>query len=131
MNPYKPDNYNSLSPYLIVDGAQKLVDLLKNIFNATELRRFDRDNGKIGHVELRLDDSIIMISDSTEDYPANKTMLHVYVVDVFKTFETAIQSGCEMIEQPVNKPGDPDTRASFFDFAGNYWAVGTQTNHES
>ena len=64
MNPYKPEDYNSLSPYLIVEDAHKLVDLLKTIFSATELRKFDREDGKIAHVELKLDDSIVMISSS-------------------------------------------------------------------
>lgn len=125
---YKPDNYNSLSPYLIVDNAQKLVDLVQIIFNANQLRRFDRDNGKIAHCELQIDDTVIMISDSLENYPANKTMLHIYVPDVFKTFDIAIENGCEIVEKPVNKQGDPDTRGGFIDFAGNYWAVCTQTN---
>lgn len=128
MKTYKPDNYNSLSPYLIVDDAQKLVNLLTKIFDAKTLRRFDRQEGKIAHIELKLDDSIIMISESTENYGANKTMLHIYVPDVFKTFDKAIDNGCEIIERPVNKQGDPDTRGSFFDSAGNYWAVSTQTN---
>jgi PhnB protein len=126
--PYKPENYNSLSPYLIVNNAEKLVDLMKIIFNANELRRFDRDNGKIAHCELQIDDTVIMISDSLENYPANKTMLHIYVPDVFKTFDIAIENGCEIVDKPVNKPGDPDTRGAFMDFAGNYWAVSTQTN---
>ncbi len=82
MTTYKPDNYNSLSPYLIVDNAHKLVDLLKVIFNATELRRFDHDNATIAHIELKLDDTIIMISNSTDNYPANTTM-HIYM---FLTF---------------------------------------------
>ncbi len=125
---YKPKNYNSLSPYLIVDNAQKLVDLLKTIFDATEVRRFDRDNGKIAHMELRFDDTVLMISDSLENYPANKTMLHIYVPAVFKTFDKAIENGFVLIEKPVNKQGDPDTRGSFYDCAGNYWAVSTQTN---
>jgi len=125
---YKPDNYNSLSPYLIVDNAKKLVDLLKAIFGATELRRFDRDNGKIAHMELRFDDTVLMISDSLENYPANKTMLHIYVPDVFKTFDNVIENGRVLIERPVNKQGDPDTRGSFYDLAGNYWAMSTQTN---
>jgi len=125
---YKPKNYNSLSPYLIVDNAQKMVDLLKTIFDATEVRRFDRDNGKIVHMELRFDDTVLMISDSLENYPANKTMLHIYVPAVFKTFDKAIENGCVLIEKPVNKQGDPDTRGSFYDCAGNYWAVSTQTN---
>lgn len=128
MKSYKPDNYNSLSPYLIVDNAQKLVDLLTVIFDAKILRRFNHENGKIAHIELQLDDTIIMISDSAENYGANKTMLHFYVSDVFKTFDKAIENGCEIIEKPINKQGDPDTRGSFYDFAGNYWAVSTQTN---
>lgn len=126
MKNYKPAQYNSLSPYLIVDNAQKLVDLLKTIFDATEQRRFDQPNGKIAHVELLLDDSIIMISDSTDTYSANKTMLHMYVPDVFKTFDLAIENGCEIIERPINKGDDPDTRGSFYDSAGNYWSVSTQ-----
>ena len=128
MKAYKPNNYNSLSPYLIVEDAQKLVDLLKIIFEATELRRFDHENGTIAHIELKLDDSILMISNSTETYPAHKTMLHYYVPDVLKTFDLAIKNGCEIIDQPVNKGDDPDTRGSFYDFAGNYWSVSTQTN---
>ncbi len=117
-----------MSPYLIVDDAQKLVDLLKTLFGATELRRFDHEDGTIAHIELLLDDSVLMVSNSTQNYPANTTMLHVYVADVYKTFDLAIENGCEIIEEPMNKEGDPDTRGSFYDFAGNYWAVSTQIN---
>ncbi|MEM9674717.1 MAG: VOC family protein [Bacteroidota bacterium] len=125
---YKPQHYSSLSPYLIVNDAKRLIDLLTAVFDATELRKFTRPDGKIAHVELKIDDSVIMISDSTDGYPANKTMLHLYVPDVFKTFDKAIENGCTIIEKPVNKDGDPDTRGSFYDFAGNYWAISTQMN---
>ena len=123
---FKPPGYNSVSPYLIVDGAQKMIDLLKGIFQARELRRYDGPNGTIMHVEVCIDDSIIMISDATADYPANEFLLHVYVPDVHATFNKAIELGCEVVERPVNKEGDPDTRGSFKDFSGNIWAVGTQ-----
>ena len=123
---YKPENYNSLSPYIIADDAKKLVAQLKTIFNAEEFRRFEREDGTIIHIELKLDDTIIMISNSTDAYPANKTMLHFYVPDVFATYERALQNECEPIEPPKNREGDPDTRGSFYDVAGNYWAVSTQ-----
>ncbi|WP_130734625.1 VOC family protein [Flavobacterium sp. J27] len=126
MNSYKPENYNSLSPYIIADNAHQLVDLLQIIFNATILRRFDNENGTIAHIELQIDDSILMLSNSTENYKANTTMLHVYVPNVFETFQKAIENGCQIIETPSNKEGDPDVRGSFYDFAGNYWAIGTQ-----
>jgi len=125
---FKPKDYNSLSPYLIADDAEKLADLLKTIFSARELRRFNHENGKIAHLELKIDDSILMLSNSTESYPANTTILHLYVPDVLKTFQLAIANGCEVMEQPINKDGDPDTRGSFLDFAGNYWSVSTQNN---
>jgi PhnB protein len=128
MAPYKPENYNSLSPYLIVDQAQKLVDLLTVIFDAKTLRRLEHKNGRIAHIELQIDDTVIMISDSTASYKASQAMLHVYVPDVFKTFDTAIKNGCVIIEKPTNEKGDPDTRGAFLDFAGNYWAVSTQTH---
>ena len=127
MKTYKPDNYNSLSPYLIVDDAQRLTDLLTVIFDTEVLRRFNHGNGKIAHIELQLDDSVLMMSNSTESYKAHKTMLYIYVPDVLKTFEKAITNGCGAIEKPINKPGDPDMRGSFYDFAGNYWSVSTQT----
>lgn len=128
MKPYKPINYNSLSAYIIADDAQKLIELITTLFHAKQLRRFDRDNGKIAHCELQIDDTVIMISDSLENYPANKTMLHLYVPDVFETFDLAIKNGCEIIDKPTNKNGDPDTRGAFYDSAGNYWAISTQTN---
>lgn len=126
MSSYKPENYNSLSPYLIVDDAEKLVDLLKIIFEAKELRRYDREDGSIMHIELLLDDSVVMISDSTEDYPAITAMLHIYVPNVHNTFDIAIKHDCMPLEQPANKDGDIDTRGAFMDYAGNYWAVSTQ-----
>jgi hypothetical protein len=61
---YKPANYNSVSPYLIVQGAQKMVDLLKELFGATVLRRYDHPDGTVLHMEMRLDDSVIMLADS-------------------------------------------------------------------
>lgn len=125
-NTFKPQNYNSLSPYLIADDANQLFDLLKIVFGAVERRKFLRDDGSIAHAELQIDDSIVMISNSSETYPANKTMLHLYVPDALATFRLAVQHGCKPIEEPTNKPGDPDRRGAFYDCAGNYWAVSTQ-----
>lgn len=123
---YKPENYTSLSPYLIVDEAEKLVKLLEVIFDAKVLRGFNHPDGRIAHTELLIDDSILMISSSTELYPAHKTMLHLYVPDVFQTFDLAIKNGCKVIDKPETKADDPDTRGSFYDFAGNYWSISSQ-----
>lgn len=70
-----------------------------------------------------------MISSSTDSYPAHKTMLHLYVPDVFKTFDIAIENGCEIIDKPADLADDPDIRGSFYDFAGNYWSISTQKSN--
>lgn len=128
MNSYKPEGYNAVSPYLIVDGAQKMVDFMKEVFGAEQLRTYYRDENEdaIMHTEMKIDDSVIMLADSTEDWSSNKTMLHVYVPDVNKTFQKAIDFGSKVLEEPVLREQDPDKRGMFEDFAGNQWAVGTQ-----
>jgi len=109
-----------------VNGAQKLIDLLKHIFNATELRRYGVPDGTIMHAEILIDDSVIMLGDSSEKFPPVPIVIHVYVADVEKTFKRVIEVGCEIIEEPKQREGDPDKRATFKDFAGNIWSIGTQ-----
>jgi PhnB protein len=125
---FKPAGYNSVSPYFIVEGAQKLMDLLSKIFNAKELRRYDMPDGTIMHAEMQIDDSVIMLGDSSERYPPITLVMHVYVPNVDEVFEKAIKSGCISVEEPKQKDGDPDRRGTFKDFAGNLWSIGTQVN---
>jgi PhnB protein len=125
---FKPQGYNSLSPYLIVDGAQQLIAFLQELFGAKELRRFNRPDGKVMHAEVQIDDSIIMLSDATENYAPATTILHLYVPDAETTYNKAISLGCTSIEAPSCREGDPDMRGTFSDFAGNMWSVGTQVN---
>ena len=127
-NSFKPESYNSVSPYFVVKDAQKLIEFLKQLFNATELRRYDNPDGTIMHVEVRIDDSVIMIGDSTANYPPNTHLMHVYVADVDATFRKALSLGCTAVDEPVQKEGDPDKRGMFSDFAGNSWAIGTQVS---
>ena len=126
MNQFKPTGYNSVSPYLIVQGAQRMIDMLKSIFDAKELRRYETPDGGIMHAEVQVDDSVIMLGDSNEHYPPNKLLLHVYVKNVDETFTKAIKAGCKSVEEPKQREGDPDKRGMFEDFSGNVWAVGTQ-----
>jgi PhnB protein len=123
---FKPTGYNSVSPYFIVSGAERMLDLLKKVFNAKELRKYTNTDGSIMHIELQIEDSVIMMGEASEKFPANQLTLHVYVPDSNEVFNKAIAAGCESIEKPSNRPGDPDMRGTFKDFAGNYWSVGTQ-----
>lgn len=125
-NGFKPVGYNSVSPYFIVDGAQKFIDLLSVIFDAKVLRRFDRPDGTIMHAEVQIDDSVIMLGDASDKFPPVQLVMHVYVPDVDAIFDKAVNAGCEVVGHPKQAEGDPDSRATFKDFAGNMWSVGTQ-----
>jgi uncharacterized glyoxalase superfamily protein PhnB len=116
---FKPTNYNSVSPYFIVNGAQKFIDLMKEIFDAKELRRYDMPDGTIMHAEILIDDSVIMLGDSSDKFSPVHLVIHVYVPNVDETFERAVHAGCEIVESPKEREGDPDRRATFKDFAGN------------
>lgn len=83
--PYKPNNYTTVSPYLIVNGANDTIEFLKRVFGAVELRRFLDDAGKVMHAEVRLDDTVVMIADGTEGWPPVPSHVHVYVADVEAT----------------------------------------------
>lgn len=125
---FKPKGYNSVSPYFIINEAQKFIDLVKAIFDAKELRRYERPDGTIMHAELQIDDSVIMLGSASEEYPAIKFCMHVYVPDSKAIYEKALSLGCEGLESPASKEGDPDIRGTFRDYAGNMWSVGTQLN---
>ncbi|NJK85321.1 MAG: VOC family protein, partial [Bacteroidales bacterium] len=100
---YKPQGYNSVSPYFIVHDAKKLTDLLVKVFNATEKRRYQRPDGSIVHMEMQIDDSVIMMSEATEQFPPIIQVVHVYVQDVDDVYRKALQQGCEGIEDPKER----------------------------
>lgn len=124
--PFKPAGYNSASPYFIVPEADRFVRLVKDLFNARELRRYDMPDGSIAHAELMLDDTVIMLGQASERFPAVPCVMHVYVPDVDAAYAKALALGCTSTEEPKEREGDPDRRASFKDYAGNWWSVGTQ-----
>jgi uncharacterized glyoxalase superfamily protein PhnB len=123
--PYKPEGYPSVSAYVMVDGAQRVIDFLKKTFEATELRRYDSPDGTILHAEVRIDDTVVMLSDGGGQFPAFPIWLHVYVPDVDATYRRALEAGGVSVQEPVQK-GDPDRRGGVKDPSGNTWWISTQ-----
>ena len=123
---YKPENYNSVSVYLMAERAQRVIDFLKQTFDAEPLRRFDAPDGRIVHAEVRVGDTVVMLSDANNAYPAFPVWLHVYVPDVDATYKKALAAGGVSAQEPTQKPGDPDRRGGVQDPAGNTWWISTQ-----
>lgn len=123
---YKPDGYNDVSAYLVVDGAAGTIDFLKRVFDTEELRAYRREDGSVMHAEVRLGDTVVMIADAVEGWPALPAHVHVYVPDVDATYRRATGAGAEPVQEPVQKD-DEDKRGGFRDAGGTTWWIGTRT----
>lgn len=122
---YKPDGYPSLAPYLVANGAPRLIDFLAEAFGAETTRRFDRDDGSVMHAEVQIDDTVVMLTDGTDDLPPFPAWLHVYVPDVDEAYRRALAAGATSVQAPEQK-GDPDRRCGVLGPAGNTWWIATQ-----
>jgi PhnB protein len=122
---YKPDYYNSVSPYLIVNNASQTIDFLKYVFGAEEIRRFAGELGRVQHAELRLDDSVIMLGDAVEGWPEVHAHIHIYVPDVDAAFQRALAAGAAAVQEPEQK-GDEDRRGGVRDASGTTWWIATR-----
>ena len=123
---WKPESYNSVSVYIVAENAQRILDFLKKAFDAESLRRFAAPDDKIMHAEVRINDTVVMIADASGGYPAFPAWLHVYVPDARATYKKALVAGGVSVQEPVQKPGDPDLRGGVKDPCGNTWWISTQ-----
>lgn len=121
---HKPEGYSTVSPYLIVDGASDTIGFLVRVLDAVELRRFAGDDGRVMHAEVRIDDSVVMISDGEGRAPV-ASHVHVYVPDVDATFERALAEGASSVQEPA-KGQDPDKRGGVMDPGGTTWWFATR-----
>jgi PhnB protein len=124
---WKPKSYNSVSPYLIVEGAGATIDFVIAAFDAVELRRFPspEDSSKIMHAEVRIDDTVVMIADRPAEWPAVPAHVHVYVADVDATYELALAAGATAVQEPI-KQQDDDKRGGVRDAGGTTWWISTK-----
>ena len=125
INSYKPNEFNSVAPYLIVDGANRTIDFLIQTFDAVQLRHFTDADGKIRHAEVRIDDSVIMLADKAEEWQPMPSYVHIYVPDVEATYRRALDAGAESVQVPMKKD-DPDKRGGVKDAGGTTWWIATQ-----
>lgn len=128
----KPDGYHSVTPYLIVNGADRALDFYKKAFGATEVMRMTQPDGKIGHAEIRIGDSVVMMADefpergirSPESYGGSPISLLVYVDDVDSLFPQAIAEGGKELS-PVRDQFYGDRSGILQDPFGHTWSIAT------
>lgn len=121
-----PEGYHTVTPYLTVDGAAKLLDFVKRTFDAEELFRMETPDGKIGHAEVRIGDSVVMLADaSTSDQGQPMPgLLNVYVEDADATYRRALDAGATSVREPADQFYG-DRSGGVRDACGNQWWIAT------
>jgi uncharacterized glyoxalase superfamily protein PhnB len=121
-----PEGYHSVTPYLLVDDAQGLIEFVKSVFGAEETLRMPAPGGKVGHAEVRIGDSLVMLADAAasetgKPFPA---MVMVYVEDTDKTYRRALEAGAASLREPADQFYG-DRSSAVRDRFGNDWWIHT------
>jgi PhnB protein len=127
-----PEGYHTVTPYLAVDDASAAIEFYKQAFGATERMRMPAPNGKIGHAELQIGDSLIMLSDpfpqSTTRPPkelgGTTSGVFLYVEDVDAAFQHAVAAGGTVAMEPADMFWG-DRFGSLIDPFGHHWSLAT------
>jgi PhnB protein len=127
-----PDGYHAITPYLIIKGAANAIDYYKRAFGAVELMRVPGPDGKIGHAEIRIGDSTVMLADehaelnqrSPQSLGGTPVSLLVYVERVDEVFKRAVTSGAKEL-RPVKDQFYGDRSGTLQDPFGHTWTVAT------
>jgi PhnB protein len=127
-----PEGYPQVMPYLTVDGASAAIDFYTTVFGAKERLRMPAPEGKVGHAELEIGDSVVMLADAFADM-GNQTpaalggtpvTVMVYVADVDAVFDRALKAGATE-ERKVENQFYGDRAGQFVDPFGHKWFVAT------
>ena len=131
---YIPKDYHAVTPYLVIRGAAQAIEYYKNVFGATEVLRMDGPDGKVGHAELKIGDSHIMLADenpsmgagyaSAQTIGASPVSLYVYIPDVDAAINRAVSAGAKLLK-PVKNQFYGDRTGFIQDPFGHLWGVAT------
>lgn len=133
-----PEGYHAVTPYLIVDGAAKALDFYKQVFGAKERMRMPSPGGKVGHAEINIGDSVIMLADEHPEMGArgpktfggSPTSIVLYVENVDATVKAAVGAGAKIL-RPIEDKFYGDRSGTIEDPFGHNWHVSTHVEDVS
>jgi PhnB protein len=125
-----PAGYHSATPVLTVQGADKLLDFVSRAFAAEETTRLTRADGSIGHAEVRIGDSIVMLGEANEQWSPMPGTIHLYVEDCDAAYRRALDAGASSLQEPADQFYG-DRMAGVRDPVGNMWWIATHVEDVS
>jgi PhnB protein len=120
-----PAGFRSLTPYVIVPGADRFIGFVKQAFGAEEVLRMDAPDGTVVHAEVRIGDSMLELSEGSGAWPARPAAIHVYVPDADAIYARAMAAGARSLLAPTDMPYG-DREADVTDLFGNNWYIATR-----
>ena len=123
---WKPEDYPSMSPYIICSNGDALIVFVEQAFGAVLQRRFSRSDGSLMHAEVRIDDSILMIGGGGTSARSAAPHIHLYVPDAMAVFDRAVAAGAAVVQEPQRKRDGEDLRGGVQDFSGTTWWIASQ-----
>jgi uncharacterized glyoxalase superfamily protein PhnB len=125
-----PEGRPRVSPYLVTKEADRVIDFLERVVGATVEYRLADPAGKVMHAEVRIGDSVVMVSDGSKEHPPAPATLHVYVEDVDTTHAAALAAGATEVRAPEDQFYG-DRSGGVRDHAGNQWWFSTHVEDVS
>ncbi len=119
-----PDGYRTVTPYIIVKGIDRLIDFLKQAFDAQEEERLMRPDGTIMHAEVRIGDSVVMMGEAGGPFEPMPASIHLYVPDADAMYRRALQAGGTSLMEPADQFYG-DRNGGVKDAFGNHWWIST------
>jgi len=120
-----PAGYHSVTPYLIVDGAARLIEFMKQAFGAEEIYRSRKPDGTLGHCQVRIGDSMVELADGNEQWKTMRSALHLYVPDTDAVYRQAMAAGATSLFEPADMFYG-DRSGGVVDPSGNHWYIATR-----
>jgi PhnB protein len=119
-----PTGFHTVTPYLVTSEAGKVVDFLKRGLGAVEQSMLRLPEGKIGHTQLKIGDSLVMLTEACAEMPAQPVTFYLYVEDCDASWRQAVSAGGIKVSEPQDQFYG-DRAGAVKDAGGNTWWVAT------
>lgn len=123
---FTPPGFGTVTPYLIVEGAERLFDFLVETFEGEIADRTMEEDGTVRHGAVRIGDSMVEFTEARPDWPALAGGVHIYVGNTDATYDRALANGARSLHEPADMPYG-ERSAGIEDPTGTQWYIATYT----
>ncbi|MGZ0150433.1 VOC family protein [Kribbella sp. WER1] len=120
-----PGGKSTVTPYVVVKGADRFLEFVERTFEVQTSGRFTNEDGTVGHAEITVGESVLMSFDAAPEWPVTPAFLSVYVDDVERTYERALEAGATVVTELMSSRITGDRGGRVKDPVGNIWWLQT------